>query len=103
MRATFAVFCGALLLVAVPALAQQQPARYFELSFKEGAVTGAEESFEGKQQLVLTVRFTITRLKETTSDITKDYKIVIKEDGNKVREVDVPQPKPSEDVAVVLA
>ncbi|HYT92663.1 MAG TPA: VWA domain-containing protein [Gemmataceae bacterium] len=103
MRATFAIFFGALLLAAVPALAQPQVDRVFELSFKEGFVTGDDEVFEGKKQLVLTVRFTITRLKEAAGDITKDYKIVITENGEKVREVDVPQPKPSEDLAVVLA
>src|SRR5262249_26215101 len=77
--------------------------QFFELTFKEGAVQGAEEVYNGAKQLVLTVRFRITGLKEITSDIAKDYKIVIKEDGETVRTVAVPQPRPTETLAVALA
>jgi VWFA-related protein len=103
MRTPLAVFLGALLLAAVPVLAQPPASRAYKLTFETGALTPENEEYEGKKQLVLTVRFGITRLIENAGDVAKDYKILIKEDGRTVQEVDVPQPKPSDDLAVVLA
>src|SRR5213079_1140473 len=56
-----------------------------------------------KEGLYVTVRFTITRAAGGGEAPGADYKIVIEEDGRRVREEDVPRPTPSEDLSIVLA
>jgi len=57
----------------------------------------------GKEGLFITVRFSITVEGNGSEAPGTDYKIIIEEDGHRVREEDVPQPTPSEDLSVVLA
>src|SRR5262245_13138924 len=105
MRASLAVLAGALLLAAVPLSAQQPDKLAYKVSFDSSRdVKQEREEFEGKANvLVVSVRFTITRLGDAVGDVHKDYKLVIREDGNKVKEVDVPQPSVSDDLSAVLA
>jgi VWFA-related protein len=57
----------------------------------------------GQAGLYVTVRFTITVEGGVTATPGTDYKIIIEEDGHRVKEEDVPRPTPTEDLSVVLA
>jgi Mg-chelatase subunit ChlD len=66
-------------------------------------VTLLDEDKDKRQGLFINVRFTITQIAQTADDVFKDYKILIKEDGHVVKQVEVPQPVLSDDLSVVLA
>ena len=58
---------------------------------------------ENKEGLFITVKFSV-ELHGTGQRInSSDYKIAIEEDGKLVKEIDVPVPKPVEDLSVVMA
>src|SRR5436305_14986043 len=108
MRAVLAVLFGTALLAAVPSAADTPAKSSYEIVFDRSRdvsdPTDEDIVIEGKKQkkLIVTVRFTIKGAGDVSKDY-KDYKIAIKEDANRVKEVDVPHPKLSDDVAVVLA
>jgi VWFA-related protein len=105
MRTSVAVLGGALLLAALPALAQQ-PAQTpvpYKLIFDPDQVSQGREG--ANNTLYVTVRFTISQVGEVKGDAWKEYKILIKENGNKVKVVDMPQPEvvQEDDLSLVLA
>lgn len=53
-------------------------------------------------QLLITVRFKIHVSGDSTEDLSGSYKVVIEEDGRRVREADVPRPKPVDDLTAML-
>jgi VWFA-related protein len=99
MRTPVAILAAALLVAAVPVLAQQ-PVHYKLIFDPKRDVSQGEEGPDNT--LYVTVRFKIEG-GQVTPEIAKQYKILIKENGNRVGEVDVPQVKPSEDLSLVLA
>src|SRR5947209_721875 len=103
MRTTVAALAAGLLLAAAPAFTQPpgQAVPYKILFDPDRDVSQAREG--PKNTLLVTVQFTLTQVGPTTEDISKAYKILIKENGRTVGEADVPRPKPSEDLSVVLA
>lgn len=58
---------------------------------------------DDKGRLTLRVEFAVTLLPGGNLDPAKEYTIIIKEDGKKVKEVEVPQPRQQEELSVVLA
>jgi VWFA-related protein len=103
MRTSVAVLAAALLAAAVPLLAQQpgqNPAHYRIIFDPAGDVSWGREP--PKNILYVTVRFKIEG-GQVTPEVARQYKILVKENGNRVGEVDVPQVKPSEDLSLVLA
>ncbi len=104
MRTSVAVLAGALLLAALPALAQQ-PAAPYELIFDPQ--TQVVQGREGPNNtLYVTVRFTIKQQGKVTGDAWKDYKIRITENGKTIQPlVDMPQPQvvQEDDLSLVLA
>jgi VWFA-related protein len=93
-------FCAAL-----PLGAQQNTKVPYHIAFDSGRDVTMEDRDPktGKEGLFITVRFTITVEGNGSEAPGTDYKIIIEEDGHRVREEDVPQPTPTEDLSVVLA
>jgi VWFA-related protein len=58
---------------------------------------------KGKKGVFINVRFTITLEAGAKDDPGAEYKVVIEEDGRRVREEDVPRPAPIENLSVMLA
>lgn len=56
-----------------------------------------------KKAIFVRVRFAITLDGANIDKLGEDYKLVIEEDGQRVKEVDVPRPTVSEDLSVMLA
>ena len=93
------------LCTIVPALGQQKTSVPYRIEFDSGRDVTMHDKDEksGKEGLFITVRFTISVEGDAAQEPGADYKIVIKEDGRRVGEEDVPRPAPSEDLSVVLA
>ncbi|MCI0643125.1 MAG: VWA domain-containing protein [Gemmataceae bacterium] len=103
MRKFFAVLFAVVLAAAVPALGQDKAAAPYKIDFEPARdVTLSDKDDAGKQGLFVTVRFVIT-LDGAPETAGVEYKIIIEEDGQRVKEEDVPRPTPSEDLSVVLA
>ncbi len=106
MRFYFAGFAWALALAAVPAQGTKIHIPY-KIVFDPQQDVAQLDRFDGKDGLFLSVKFIITlngaQVDELGKDAGKNYKLRIEENGKFVKAVDVPQPKPSEDLAVVLA
>jgi VWFA-related protein len=103
MRTPVAILAAALLVAAVPVLAQrpgQNPVHYWIDFDRDRDVSQGEEG--PNNTLYVTVRFKIEG-KKLTPEVAKQYKILIKENGREVGTVDVPQVKPSEDLSLVFA
>jgi VWFA-related protein len=102
--AALAVLLG--VCVWAPSLAQPKgPNVPYRIEFDSGRDVTLHDRDEktGKEGLFVSVHFTIT-LEEGTAEVPgTDYKIIIEEDGHRVREEDVPRPTPSEELSVVLA
>ncbi len=98
---TFLVF----ILIGVPLSAQQKSAVPYRIDFDSGRDVTIHDgdAKTGKEGLYVTVRFTITRSAGAGEPPGTEYKVVIEEDGHRVREEDVPRPTPSEDLSIVLA
>lgn len=90
--------------IVLPALGQPQTKVPYRIEFDAGRdVTMHDKDAKGNEGLFITVRFTITVEGDGAEAPGTDYKIVIEEDGHRVKEEDVPRPTPSEDLSVVLA
>jgi VWFA-related protein len=102
MRTFAAALAAGLLLAAVPAFTQSPgQAVPYKIVFDPDRDVSQER--EGANNtLYVTVRFRVEG-KQVAPAVAKQYKILIKEDERPVREVDVPQPKPVEDLSLVLA
>jgi Mg-chelatase subunit ChlD len=100
MRAVLASFAGALVLAAVPALAQQASGPLYRIDQEPVETFTRDEG--GKQVRYVKVKFTVTQVEE--ADVSgKNYKILIEENGHRVKIEDLPRPKVSDDLGVVLA
>ncbi len=95
---------AALLLAATVAVeGQTKAALPFRIDFNPTHdVTMHDKDQEGKEGLFITVRFKITLAGETADDLSSSYKVVIEEDGRRVREADVPRPTPVADLNAML-
>ncbi len=103
MRVLSLILAAALLAVG-PGLAQEQAKSHYTISFDpQRHVTRESKLVAGKNTLLVTVRFKISQVGETTANVHKAYKIRIKEEGKTVEEVGVPEPTISDDLSAVLA
>src|SRR6185369_17981140 len=95
----------AMVLAALPALGQSKGGAPYRIDFDAGRdVTLADEDAKTvKKGLYITVRFTITLEGDSSDALGNDYRIVIEEDGHRVKEEEVPRPTPSEELSLVLA
>src|SRR5206468_968901 len=87
----------------LPASAQSTSSAY-RLTFEPRKdITQKDQDESGKSGTFVTVRFMIDQVQDTTEDVQRDYKILIKEDGVEVLRMDVPRPNISDDFSVVLS
>jgi VWFA-related protein len=95
-----ACFC-----VLLPVAGQQQSDVPYRIAFDADHDVTMQDKDEktGKEGLFVTVRFTITLEGNAAAAPGTDYKIIIEEDGHRVKEEDVPRPTPSEELSAVLA
>ena len=97
---------GIVLLAAivVPLFAQNPPPYRIEFDPRLD-LKNVDEDEQGNKGLFVKVRFTITLEGGTKlEDLAgADYKLKIEEDGKLIQEMDVPRPKPAENLAAVLA
>src|SRR5438067_4118427 len=102
MRALLRSLAGALLLAALPALAQEAGRPPYTIDQEPTEKFTVQEG--DQNVLYVKVKFTVTRQGgEQPEEVGKKYKILIEENGHRVKEEDVPQPQISEDLSVVLA
>jgi len=89
----------------LPLVAQTGGGAPYRLDFNPARdVRILDRDQEGVQGLFIKVKFTVTAQGDHAEELSAaNYKIVIEEDGRRVREEDVPRPAPSEDLSVVLA
>ena len=94
-----------LLLLALPVSGQQKAKVPYRIEFdpKNDVSMLDKDEKTGKEGLFIRVRFTIAMEGNNEEIPAGEYKILIEEDGRKVREEDVPKPTPREDLSVVLA
>jgi VWFA-related protein len=94
-----------ILLATLPALGQQASKVPYRIEFDSSRDVTMEDKDPktGQEGLFITVRFTITLEAGVSPIAGTDYKIIIEEDGHRVKEEDVPRPTPTEDLSVVLA
>lgn len=91
---------------SVPAAAQTpKTVAPYKIEFDPGRdVDALMQSPDGtKKGLFVRVRFNITLDGNSVGKLDGTYKIVIEEDGKRVKEVDLPQPIPVESISVMLA
>jgi VWFA-related protein len=107
MRSVIAILGGLLIVAGVPVLGQKTSAVPYQIDFDPQRNVQQLDRYEDKDGLFLSVRFTITLKGEQVDDSSnapgKNYKLRIEEDDKFVKAVELPQPQPSEDLAVVLA
>ena len=84
----------ALLIASLPAFAQQADSPVFRIVQEPVETYTRDEA--GKQVRYVNVKFTVTREGRTTSDVGKQYKILIEENNHRVKVEDVPAPKASQ-------
>ena len=95
----------ALLLTTSPILGQADSTADipYEIKFDPGNDVSMHTRHDGKEGLFITVKFTVILRSKGQRIDSSDYKIAIEEDGQLVKEIDVPVPKPVEDLSVVMA
>jgi VWFA-related protein len=105
MRALRWALLTVLLLPASAVLwGQSKEGAPYQIDFdSEHDVKLLDRDAKGAQGLFINVRFSITLKPGAADDAGANYKLVIEEDGHRVREEDVPRPTPVEDVSVMLA
>ena len=95
---------GLLLALAVPASADKPAAVPYTIEFDTARdVTMLDRDPNGNEGLYVAVKFAITLDGNKVERVGDDYRLVIEEDGRRVKEVDVPRPAAAEDLSVVLA
>ncbi len=105
MRSSVAI-AGCVLALCVLSTTAQPPAgkQPYQLDFdRDKDVSQSDRSPDGKEGIYIKVRFGITLDGDKVDNLGDDYKIVIEEDGHRVKEVGVPRPVASEDLTVMLA
>jgi Mg-chelatase subunit ChlD len=101
MRSLLAIFVAALLLAALPALAQQTGRPLYKIDQEPVETYTTDDA--GKAVRYVKMKFTVTRQGEPADDVGKNYKILIEENNHRVKVEDVPRPTVSDDLGVVLA
>ncbi len=106
-RKVAAGLLAAALLSSAPAFGQKEDIPY-KIEFDFNPKEDQFYVYEGKSGVFLRVRFTVTALPGAPADPGKEYKILIKErdtanNWHIVKEVDVPRPKATDELSVVLA
>ena len=99
------IAAAVLVLCVLPLAAQQNAPLPYKLIFEPNDpknVVVRERDAAGNEGLFVTVKFVITLEGEAPQDATT-YKVVIEENGKRVKEEDVPRPTPSEEISAVLA
>jgi VWFA-related protein len=98
-----------MVLAAFPVLGQEAviPQPQTKLPYKidfnpREDVQQFDQQKSGENKLMLKVHFLISPVEGVPPEPGKNYKVVIEEDGKFVKEVDIPRPKRSDDLAVVL-
>jgi Mg-chelatase subunit ChlD len=96
-----------LFAVALPGCGVSATDKYSEVPYKiefdKSKDVAQMDAHDGKQGIFIKVKFTIALDGSKVDKVGDNYKIVIEENGKKVKEVDVPKPAPSEDLSVMLA
>ena len=94
----------AILALHVPATSPKQKAKApYQIEFDPAKDVTRLDKHEGKEGIFIKVRFAITLDGAKVVEFGDDHKIVIEENGHRVKEVDVPKPVVSEDLSVMLA
>jgi Mg-chelatase subunit ChlD len=101
MRRTFLLLTSTLLLAVLPALAQPPRGTTFKIDQEPVETFTLEEG--GKQVRYVKVRFSVTQEGPAADSGGKTYKIRIEENGQRVREEEVPRTQEFQDLSVVLA
>lgn len=97
-------FILSVLLAGLPALGQAPVKVPYKIEFDAARdVTLRDRDRGGKEGLFVDVRFTIVLDEARFDPRDRGYKVVIEEDGHRVRELDVPKPTPAQDLTLVLA
>jgi len=105
MRRILIVISVTILAAAIPALGQSgdKSSYQFKLEFDPRQDVELLDRHEGKEALYIKVKFNAVYTGATADPLGTRYKVLIEEDGVKVKEVDLPEPAPSGDLSVVLA
>ncbi len=92
-------------LLALQAPAQSKKSKMpYQVEFDAAKdVTQMDRSPDGKEGIFIKVRFAITLDGAKVEKFGDDHKLVIEENGQRVKEVDVPRPVASEELSVMLA
>jgi uncharacterized protein with von Willebrand factor type A (vWA) domain len=91
-------------LLALQAPAQPPKAKMpYQIDFDPAKDVTQFDKFEGKDGIFIKVRFAITLDGAKVVQFGDDHKLVIEENGHRVKEVDVPKPVVSDDLSVMLA
>ncbi len=99
-------FAGSVMAICVLAASGQTPVSKlpYQLDFDRiKDVSQSDRSPDGKDGIYIKVRFGITLDGNKVENLSDDYKIVIEEDGHRIKVFDVPRPVASEDLTVMLA
>lgn len=106
MRKLVLLALSLLTILSLQATAQPKKTKNpYQIEFdKNKDVEQLSQSPDGsKKAIFVRVRFAITLDGANIDKLGDDYKLVIEEDGHRVKEVDVPRPTVSEDLSVMLA
>jgi len=107
----FLAVTGVLVLAALPAFfltrsVHGQAAKTEDIPYKiefDPADVVISKRYENKEGLFITIKFTVVLDGKGQQINSADYKIAIEEEGKEVKRIDVPAPKPSEDLSVIMA
>jgi len=102
MRTLLNLVPAIFLAASFPALAQQPSRPLFKID-QEPVKTYTEPDENGKQVRYVKVEFTVTREGASVDDVGKNYKIRIEENNHLVKDEEVPSPKVTQNLSVVLA
>ncbi len=89
------------LLLAVPALAQPDGKSPYTVELNN--VETLDHDPDGKDRVIVRVKFTISLEGQNVNKVDGDYKLIIEENGKKVAERDLPRPTALSDLTLMLA
>src|SRR4051812_34051772 len=90
------------LLFVLPLFAQTPAVPYRIIFDPASDVRIDDKDKAGTKGLYVTVSFTIALAAEPSAQQGTSYKVLIEEDGQRVKEVDVPRPTPTDDLCAML-
>src|SRR5437879_1399546 len=91
------------LAAALPAAGQLSAKAPFTVEFDPNRDVNQIDAPTGKQGLWFEIKFKIIRHGGKADEPGKEYKVVVYHDKREVTRLDVPAPKPSEELSAVLA